>query len=75
MCFGAAVAMQVRFGPVVGTMPETGYKFMKDGLFMTEAKGLTLRAIEKGVINDDVTKHFFTQKINSSQVPYTSRLA
>lgn len=49
-------------------MPETGHKFARDGLYMTEAEGLSLRGIEKGLVDDNSTKSFFTQTLNSSQV-------
>lgn len=60
--------MQMRLGPVEGIMPESGYRITENGLFMTEAKGMTLRSIETGFANNNLTKDVFTRTVNSSQV-------
>lgn len=59
---------QVRLDTAKATMPETGYLFRKQALFMKEVKGISLQYIVEGIRDGELVYDYFLNKINSTQV-------
>lgn len=60
--------MQTRIGEVKGRMPETGYEFVRDGLFQEEADGLSLSTIVNEIKDPSTIQEILMKRVHSSQV-------
>lgn len=59
--------VQARIGEVRGRMPETGHEFIREGLFLEEAEGMSLAQIVSKIKNPSLLQEIF-RRANSSQV-------